>query len=127
MDDCERMRLEKRLEILFEVDVLTGAKRRSRRGMKLFPLLSIAPRKNVFRPRKMVFLKATEKLYAVLIGDVPEVVYSDRHFPADDVAHIGHILLQVVEPCLGDVDAGMSVCRREKLERLAAHRPRVPG
>ena len=37
------------------------------------------------------------------------------------------VLLEVVEPLLGDVDAGVPVRRGEELERLAAHRARVDG
>ena len=73
----------------------------------------------------MVFLKTTQKLHAVLVRNVSEVVDGDRHLPPDYVAHVRHVFLQIVEAFLRDVDAGVAMGCREELERLAAHRTGV--
>ena len=125
MDDRERVRFEERLEVLLEVDVLARAERRRRRGVELLPLLDVAPGEDILRPGEVVLLQPPQQLHAVLVGDVPEMVDRDRHFPADDLAHVRHVLLKEVEPLLRDVDARVAMRRREELERLAAHGTRV--
>ena len=89
--------------------------------MEKLPLLRHLPRQHVLRPREVVFLKAAEKRNCILVGDVTEVVDGNRHFPADCLAHIRHILLEVVQPFLGNVDARERVRRVEEIVGFPAH------
>src|SRR5574344_129296 len=125
MDHRERVRLEERLEILLEVDVLAGAERSRGRGMELAPLLDVAPRQDVLRPGEMVLLEAPEEIHAVLVGDVSEMVDRERDLPADLRADVRHVLLEIVEAGFGDVDAGEAVRGVEEVVRLAAHDARI--
>src|SRR5574344_404010 len=125
MDHRERVRLEERLEILLEVDVLAGAERSRGRGMELAPLLDVAPRQDVLRPGEMVLLEAPEEIHAVLVGDVSEMVDRKRNLPADLRANIRHVLLKMVETRLGDVYASEAVRGVEEIVRLAAHDARI--
>ena len=127
VDDGQGVGFKQGLEVLLEVDVLAGSEGGCRGGVELFPLFDIAPGKDIFGPGEVVFLKATEELDAVLIGNVPEVIDGDGHLPANHIADIGHILFQVVQTGFGDVDSGVSVGGGEEFEGLSAHRTRVDG
>ena len=121
MNDRESMRLQERLEIFLKIDIFARAERCRRGGMKLLPLLGIAPRQNILRPGKMVFLKAAQKLNGILIRNMAEVVDGDRNFPADHIAHVSHILLKIIKPLFRNMNTRMAVSRRKKFKGFAAH------
>ena len=93
--------------------------------MELLPLLDVAPRQDVLSPGEVVLLQPPQKVHAILVRDVAEVVDRDRHFPTDDLADIRHVRLKEVQPLLRNVDARVGMRRREEFERLTAHGPRI--
>ena len=127
VDDGERARVEERLEVLEEVDVLARAKRDGRGGVELAPHLRLLPRKRVLHPREVVLLQAAGEADAVLQRDVAEVVDGERDFVAHLLATLAEVPLEEVEALLGDVDAGEPVLGVEEVVGFAAHGARVDG
>ncbi len=64
------------------------------------------PRQHVLVPGEVEPVQALRDLGAVLQADVAKVIGGQRYFVSDDGAHLGHVLLQIVQSHLGDTNAG---------------------
>ena len=125
MNHRQRAGFQQRPEILLEVDVLSGAERNGGRRRDAPVLVMPLPRHRVLHPGEVVFLQPPGQPDAILHRNVSEMVDRDRNLVSGHFAHIGHILVEIVQSLLGEMDAGESVRGVEEVVGLAAHRPRI--
>ena len=69
----------------------------------------VLPGDHVLEPGRRVFLDPLRQTDAVLQRDVADMVDRERNLPSDDLADLGDVLLQKVEPLFGEMQAGEGV------------------
>src|ERR1017187_5736879 len=102
MCDGDRLLFKEFLETFAQIDILSRADRRRAGILEPPELIGVEPWNYILVPGEIVLIQSSCEFDEGLDGHGAVMVRSDRHLPADNAAHGGHIVLHPIQCLLGE-------------------------